>query len=235
MATSGEYFFNPDLAMGIDEAFERIKVDPASLEPRHIDGARRSINYMLIQWATLDQQDYRIERITQALVQGTQQYTIDPGTDGRVVDVNQVSLRRQGIDTSIYQMPRQEWLDIPDKDVQGRPSRYFTDKQVGSLTIDLWTVPENSTDVLVMDVMRKHQDIGELNDEPDIHYFMQEAFVASLAAKLNVKFGDDNRQGYLDLAATSAFKEGNGASKEQGDVVIVPASSARLRGGGRIR
>jgi hypothetical protein len=132
-------------------------------------------------------------------------------------------------------MSRQEWLDIPDKTTLGRPNRYFADKQQGQVEIFLWTVPENSTDVLIMDVMRKFQDVGFASDVPDMTYYMREAFAAGLAYRLGRKFAPEPIMGRLKAESDDAFKTANGAQRERGDFVIIPASNFRRRSGGRIR
>lgn len=233
---SGTYLWEPDLAEMVDEAFERCRVDPSTLDVSHVISARRSMNLMLSSWAAEDMQDFRIDRIEPfALTQGTQTYTVDPGTDGRVIDINQVALRRDGSDTTIYPMSRQEWLDIPEKTTQGRPSRYFADKRQNSILITLWTVPENSTDVLVMDVMRKFQDVGYGSDDPDIPYYMREAFAAGLAFHLGRKYAPEPILPRLKSDADDAFETANGAQRERGDFVIIPGSNSRRWGGGRAR
>lgn len=236
MPTSGTYLWSPDLADCIDEAFERCKVDPSTLDVSHIIAARRSISFMFVEWATQDFQGYRIDRINNfPLVQGTQEYDLDPDTDGRFIDVTQVSLRRDGVDTTIYPMSRQEWLDIPDKTTQGRPNRYFADKRQNIVTITLWTVPENSTDTLTMDAVRKLQDADAAADEPDIPYYMREAFVSGLAVRLCEKFGPEPFIPRLQMNAEKQFKRANGSQRELGDLVIIPGSNSRRRKGGRIR
>ena len=233
MPSSGTYLWSPELADAVDEAFERCRVDPGTLDVSHVISARRSMNFMLAYWATKDHQDYRIDRVTLPLVQGTQSYTVDPDTDGRVIDVNQVALRRDNTDTSIYAMSRTEWLDIPNKSTEGRPSRYFADKRNDSVIIYLWTVPENSTDTLIMDVMRKHQDVGVASNEPDIPYYMREAFVSGLAYFLGRKFAPEQMLPRLQVEADDAFQHANGAQRERGDLNIVPTSNYRRRRGGR--
>lgn len=244
MPTSGTYLWSPDLAEMVDEAFERCKVDPSTLDVSHLISARRSMNLMFVEWAAEDNQDFRIDRLDGPgtgtnlpfpLVQGQQQYVIDPDTDGRIIDINQVSLRRDGTDTTIYPMSRQEWLDIPDKTTQGRPNRYFADKANNLITISLWTVPENSTDTLIMDVMRKFQDVGFADDEPDIPYYMREAFAAGLGYRLGRKFAPEQIMPRLKSESDEAFKTANGAQRERGDFAIVPSSNHRRRTGGRLR
>lgn len=236
MASSGTYLWSPELSDCVDEAFERCRVDPGTLDPSHLISARRSINFMLAYWATKDNQDFRIDRLAPlALVQGTQNYDIDPDVDGRVIDVNNVLVRRNSIDTGIYPMSRDEWLEIPDKTKEGRPSRYFADKRTTVVTIYLWPVPENSTDTLIMDVMRKFQDAGYASDEPDIPYYMREAFVSSLAYWLGKKFAPEQILPRLMTEADDAFETANGAQRNRGDVTIVPSAGSGRRRGGRRR
>ncbi len=236
MPTSGTYLWSPDLAECVDDAFERCRIDPGTLDVKHMISARRSINFMLSDWAADDNQSMRIDRLVIPLVEGTQEYIIDPDTDGRIIDVNQVALTRDNTDTSIYPMSRQEWLDIPNKDIEGRPSRYFADKRQGSVVVSLWTVPENSTDTLLMDCMRRFQDAGlGGQSEPDIPFYMREAFVSGLAWWLGQKFAPEQILERLKGTYDEAFEKANGAQRVRGDLVIVPASNTRLRRGGRIR
>lgn len=232
MPTSGTYLWSPDLAEMVDDAFERCKVDPSTLALSHIQSARRSINYMLSEWAAMDVgHDWRIEQFTQALVLGTAAYVINPATaNGRIIDIVQVALRRSGSDTPIYDMSRQEYLDIPNKTTQGRPSRYFLAKNNDLITLTLWSVPENSTDTLIIDAVRKFQDHDTAAVSPDTTYYMREAFVAGLAAKLAVKFAPNDRVGMLDAMAKRSLDIGNSAQRERGDIVITPGSGYGRRG-----
>jgi len=233
MATSGTYLWSPELAECIDEAFERCRVDPSTVDISHVISARRSINLMLVEWAAEDQQDFRIDRITVPLVLGTQTYTVDPSVDGRIIDLNMVSLRRSSVDTTLTPMGRDEWLDIPTKTTQGRPAQYFIDKRQNSITISLWPVPENSTDTLIIDAMRKYADAGGSLNTPDIPYYMREAFCAGLALKLGEKFAPEQMIARLEYRAVKAFKLANAAQKNRGDIRVVPAASRGGRGRGR--
>lgn len=229
MATSGTYLWSPDLAECIDDAFERCKVDPGTLDVSHVISARRSINFMLVEWAADDNQEFRVDRFTEDLVDGTQSYTLDPDTDGRIIDVLSMVLRRDGVDTPMVPMSRQEWLDLPDKDVEGRPDRYFADKRQNAVTIYLWPVPENSTDDLIIDAMRRFEDAGSPGNEPDIPYYMRAAFTAGLAARLGEKFAPEGIQNRLWARAIDTFKNANGAQRERADVVFSVGNGRRRR------
>jgi hypothetical protein len=235
MPTSGTYLWSPSLAECVDDAYERAGVDPSTLDMSHIMSAKRSINFLFVDWATKDVQDFRIDRIEINAVQSQGQYVIDPDADGRVIDILQMSIRRAGSDTTIYPMSRQEWLDIPDKDLEGRPSRYFADKRQDQVLVDFWTVPENSTDIFIMDVARKYQDAGDSGAlDPDIPYYMRDAFTYSLAARLALKY-NEQKFDKLQILADNSFLQANGSQRERGDVVIIPGSAHLRRSGARRR
>jgi hypothetical protein len=234
VAYSETYVWSPDLAECVDDAFERCGVDPSTLDVSHMRSARRSINFMLVDWSAEERHDFRVDRLEISLTQGAHPGLIDPDTDGRIIDVLQVALRRDGVDTGIYPMSRSEWLDIPDKSIEGRPNRYFADKEADGVYVYLWTLPENSTDTLVMDTMRKFKDAGGNAHEPDIPYYMRDAFAAGLAARLAIKFSPD-RVGMLEQLAERSLNRANASQRTLGDVVIVPSSNYRRRHGYRRR
>jgi len=52
MTTSGTYLFSPPVDEVVDESFERVGVDPATLTGRHARSARMSLNLLFSDWAT---------------------------------------------------------------------------------------------------------------------------------------------------------------------------------------
>lgn len=238
MATSGTYLFNPDLAELVDEAFDRCRVDPAHLTMRHIRSARRSMRFMLTDWATDDYHDFRINRETLTLVQS--QATYVAGTDFdlggaavgvAIIDVLNVVLRRNGVDTPVEFMSRDEYLNIPEKNIEGRPDRVFIDKRRDGIELTLWTVPENSTDQLLFDAVYKFEDSDTAADSMDIHWYMHDAFAAGLAARLAEKYSPPELEQALIIKAGMAFRKATNATRERGDVRIVPGSNFRRRRG----
>jgi hypothetical protein len=228
MATSGTYLWNPELADMVDEAFERCWVDPATLVHRHVMSARRSINYMLADWAARSFSDFRIERVELALVEDQQQYPLSGVDDFYALDILNIVLRRNGVDTPLLQMSRSEWLEIPTKTYKGRPDRYFVDKQRDFLLLEIWPIAENSTDVLVYDRVRRYQDADRAAQNPDIPYYLREAFVSGLAARLATKgYTPPEREAGLMMMAEDALRRGMGASMGNEDVRIRPGSGRR--------
>jgi len=236
MATSGTYIFNPDLAELVDEAMERARIDPAKITGRHILSARRSMRFMLAAWATEDYHDFRIVQETMTLVESQASYVA--GTDfdldvsgTNIIDIIDVALRRNGVDTPVTFMPRSEYLDIPEKDIEGRPDRVFIDKGRDGITMTLWTTPENSTDILVFDTVRKFEDSDTAADTADIPYQMYDAFAYGLAFRLAEKFAPPELEQALYGKAENAFFKAQNAVRERGDVRIVPTSGSRRRRG----
>jgi hypothetical protein len=234
MATSGTFLFNPDLAEQVDEAFDRCRVDPAHLTARHISSARRSMRFMLADWATEDYHDFRIRQESFTVVQGQAVYTAGVDfdiTDANLIDVLDAVLTRSGVDTPVIPWTRQDYLNIPEKGIEGRPDRMFVDKQRDQLVFTFWPVPENSTDVIVFNGVRKFEDSDTAADNADIPYYMLDAFAAGLAARLAEKYAPPELEEKLWIKSERAFRKAQNAVRERGDVRIVPTSGSRRRRG----
>jgi hypothetical protein len=240
MATSGTWIFNPDLAELLDEAFERCRVDPAKITHRHIKSARRSMGFMLADWATKDYHNFRIKEVQFTVVQGQDTYTSGTDfdiTDNNILDVLDMVLTRSGVDTPVIPWSRQDYLNIPEKSIQGRPDRVFIDKQRDQIVFTFWPVPENSTDVITFNAVRKYEDSNTAADNADIPYHMYDAFAYGLAARLAEKYGPPEVEEKLFIKAAQALRTAENAVRERGSVRIVPESSSRRRRGsaGRYR
>lgn len=240
MTTSGTYLFNPDLAAIVDEALERCRIDPAGITSRHIMAARRSMRFMLSDWATDDYHDFRIvrEQFTMVASQATYVAGVDFDiTDTRLIDVIDMVLQRSGVDTPVEFMTRSDYLNIPEKDIEGRPDRVFIDKQRDNLEFIFWTTPENSTDIIFYDAVRKFEDSDTAADTADIPFYMYDAFAAGLASRMAEKYSPPELEEKLFIKAGQAFRKGTNASRERGPVRIVPESGYRRRRGsaGRYR
>jgi hypothetical protein len=187
MSTSGTYSWSPSCAELIDEAFERARIDPATITVYQQLSARRSLNAILTHWANLGIHQWTIEQRTLALSAGTASYTLP----AEVIDVLDAVLRRSGKDTPVLPMGREEYLGIPDKTLRGRPSRYFIDRQAAAVVMKLWLVPENSTDTLIYNDFRRFQDIkADMTQTPDVAGRWVDALMAALAHRVCRKWGD---------------------------------------------
>lgn len=187
MATSGSRDFNLDVAEAIEEAYERI-----GLEMRtgyDAKTARRSMNLMFAEWANRGLNLWTVANGTTTVTQGTAQYTLEED----VVDILDMALRRSGTDYEMERISRSDYLDFPNKSDQGRPSQFYFDRQIAPV-INLWQVPENSTDQLVYYYVQRIEDVDTLVNTTGIPFRFYPCMVAGLAYYLAVKRAPDRVQ-----------------------------------------
>ena len=184
MATSNSTDFEPNVAEFIEEAYER-----CGLELRtgyDLKTAVRSVNLMLAEWANRGLNQWTIEQATQTVTQGTTEYTLN----ANIIDILDVVVRRTvnnvQTDISISRVGRSEYLNIPNKETQSRPTQYFLDKSIVPI-LKLWPAPENSTDVLVFNKIVRMDDADAATNNIDMPFRFYPCFVAGLSYYLSLK------------------------------------------------
>ena len=180
MATSGSRNFELDVAEIIEEAYER-----CGLEVRtgyDAKTARRSLNLMFAEWANRGLNLWTIVEGTITLTKGQAQEVL--ATD--VVDLLEVVVRRAGTDYELDRISRGEYLTLPNKTTEGRPSQYYFDRKIAP-EINIWPTPENSTDELVYYYVRRIEDADTLVNTTDMPFRFYPCMVAGLAYYLAVK------------------------------------------------
>jgi len=223
MATSGSTDFEPNVAEFIEEAFER-----CGLELRtgyDLKTARRSINLMLAEWANRGLNQWTIEQGTQTVTQGTSEYNL--GTN--VIDVLDVVCRRTvsgtQTDISMDRLSRSEYLNIPNKTTQARPSQFFIDKSINP-SLKVWPTPENSTDVLVFNKLVRMDDADSATNTMDMPFRFYPCFVAGLAYYISIKRAPD-RVGLLKQMYEEEFERAMSQDEDRASFRIRPFSSLR--------
>lgn len=210
MTTSATYTFDPEVADFVNEAFERCGIDPASLTARHARSARLSLGFLFSEWGNKGPHLWAVDQQSQILTASDPTYDAPTGT----IALLEMFVRRDGLDTPIFPMGRDEYANIPDKTEEGLPNRYYFDRSRTTPTITLWPVPENSTDTIYFYRMRSLQDVGVASNTLDIPPRWHEALASGLAAKLAVKYAVD-RIGPLKGEAKSRFDEAKQEDRER--------------------
>ena len=184
MATSSSTNCEPDVTEFIEEAFER-----CGLELRtgyDLKTAKRSSNLMLAEWANRGLNQWTIEQTTQTVTKGTNQYTLN----SNVIDILDCSIRRDtdgtNLDLQMSKISRSEYLNIPTKSTEARPTQFFLDKQV-SPVLNIWPTPENSTDVLVFNKLVRMDDADTATNTMDMPFRFFPCFAAGLAYYIAIK------------------------------------------------
>lgn len=214
MASSGTYTWFPKVAEVITEAFERAGVDPSSVGTRHLESARLSLNYLFSDWQNDGLFLWKVTENTKTLTQGDTSFVLAAGE----IDIIDAYHRRSGLDIPIVAISRMEYINIPDKDQQGRPDRYWVDRSKIP-TAYIWPASENSTDVIHYWALVQFEDVATIAEDADAPRRWQEAIVSGLSAKLALKYNID-RFPILEGLARAAFDKAAMEERERGDIVL---------------
>ena len=218
MALSGSTDFEPNVAEFVEEAFER-----CGLELRtgyDLKTARRSINLMLAEWANRGLNQWTIEQATQTVTQGTNDYSLN----SNVIDILDCSLRRTvsgtTTDLQMSRISRSEYLNIPNKATQSRPSQFFLDK-LTTPVLKIWPAPENSTDILVFNKLVRMDDADAATNTMDMPFRFYPCFVAGLAYYISMKKAPD-RTGMLKQIYEEEFERAMSQDEDRASFRIAP-------------
>jgi len=187
MATSGSRDFNLDVGEIIEEAFERCGLEVRTGYDART--ARRSLNLMFADWANRGINMWTVEQGTITLTQGQAQETLLPD----VVDVLEIVLRRGNTDYEVERISRGDYVTLPNKTTQGRPSQFWFNRQINPV-INLWAVPENSTDQIIYYYVQRIEDADSLVDTTDMPFRFYPCMVAGLAYYIAMKRAPDRLQ-----------------------------------------
>ena len=144
---------------------------------------------MFADWANRGLNLWTVEQSTQALTDGTASYTLSAD----FTDLLEVVVRRSGTDFMLTKMSRGEYLNIPTKTQEGRPTQYYFDRKT-TPSITLWPTPENSTDTLVFYYVRRIQDVDTQINTTDAPFRFLPCVIAGLSYYLAVKKAPDRIQ-----------------------------------------
>ena len=228
--------FNPTLNDLIEEAFERCGLELRS--GYDFRTARRSLNFLLTEWANRGINLWTVDQGQITLVQGQATYdlpidTVDllehvirtfPGSTANQTDIN---INRISVST---------YSTIPNKLTQGRPIQVWINRQSGQTTdgeinypqINVWPSPDQGTTespyyYFVYWRLRRIYDAGNGANVEDIPFRFQNCLVAGLAYMLSVKLPDAlQRVPMLKQQYDEAWEMAAGEDREKAPDRLVP-------------
>lgn len=204
--TTSTTSFNPDLNELMEEAFERCGTELRT--GYHFRTARRSLNFLITEWANRGINLWTIEQGQIPLVQGTITYDLPNDTvdllehvirtyPGQGANQNDININRISVST---------YSTIPNKLTQGRPIQVWVNRRSGQTSnllgatpavpqINVWPCPDQGS---VQDPyyyfvywrMRRMVDAGNGVNVEDIPFRFQNCMVAGLAYMLSMKLPD---------------------------------------------
>jgi hypothetical protein len=184
MAVSGSKDFELDVADYVEEAFERCGKEMRT--GYDLKTAKRSMNLLFADWANRGLNQWTIQQVTTTLTQGDADLTLSADT----IDILSVVVRRDNTDYGIQRLSRDDYLNIPNKTQQARPSQWFLDRQITPV-LKLWPVPENSTDQIVYDRLVRLDDADSPTNTIQIPFRFYPALAAGLAYYIAIKKAPD--------------------------------------------
>ena len=228
--------FNPTLNDLIEEAFERCGLELRS--GYDFRTARRSLNFMLTEWANRGINLWTIEQGQITLVQGTTTYDLPVDTVDlleHVIRTFPSSIANQ-TDININRISISTYSTIPNKLTQGRPIQVWVNRRSGQTTdgeilypqINVWPSPDQGTlespyYYFVYWRLRRMYDAGNGANVEDIPFRFQNALVAGLAYMLSVKLPDAlQRVSMLKQQYDEAWELAAGEDREKAPDRLVP-------------
>jgi len=155
MAVSGTYNFNLDIDEVIQEATEMIGGENTlGHEPA---SARRSINLLLKDWQNRGILLWSTSVSSVTVAASVTAYSLGSST----IDALEVVLGRDDTDIQLTRISPEEYLLIPNKTQTGRPMQFSIRRGIDNPTMSVWPIPENSTDILKMEVISELQDVDK--------------------------------------------------------------------------
>ena len=216
MTTSGTRNLNLDVAEIIEEAYERCGLEVRTGYDART--ARRSLNIMFADWANRGINMWTVEQGSVVLTKGQATQTLLPD----VVDLLEVVLRRNNTDYEVQRISRGEYTTLPNKTTQGRPSQFWLNKQISPI-INLWAVPENSTDQLIYYYMQRIEDADSLVNTTDMPFRFYPCMVAGLAYYISMKRAPER----IQILKSVYEEEFQRASDEDADRVPLKLQPSR--------
>jgi hypothetical protein len=228
--------FNPTLNDLIEEAFERCGLELRS--GYDFRTARRSLNFMLTEWANRGINLWTIEQGQITLVQGQITYDLPVDTVDlleHVIRTFPSSIANQ-TDININRISISTYSTIPNKLTQGRPIQVWVNRRSGQTTdgeilypqINVWPSPDQGTAespyyYFVYWRLRRMYDAGNGANVEDIPFRFQNALVAGLAYMLSVKLPDAlQRVPMLKQQYDEAWEMAAGEDREKAPDRLVP-------------
>ena len=142
----------------------------------------------------------------------------------RPVRLQKVVLRdTSGNDTPLEALSQDEYMELNDKDMSSRPSRYFYDPQLGDAILSPWPVIDNNGYKLIYKYTKPFDDLDGASDNAEFESDWIMAIVYGLAEHLMVKYSvDEDTEKRIVRGANRYFKLANKFEEEQASMYLQP-------------
>lgn len=217
------YTFAPAVfEIGLD-AWERCGIQAGELTTTHFNSMRRSMNLVFSRWSNRGINLWKVTLTDLPMVIGQAVYSVD----STVIDVLDTYISvpatpaASEADVIMTSISRGTYASLADKDQAGRPIQYWYDR-LRAQTLTVWPVPDA---LYVVHYYAFSQIAGADpaggTTAPDVPYRFLEAYTASVAAHLAIKWAPE-RALALDASAKESWGEAMNEDREKTTQTIVP-------------
>lgn len=209
MTSSGTWTWNPTFDDLLLEAWERLSKSEAELTGAVARSARQSLQMLMMEWTNRGLNLWQVDQQTLSTVIGTASYTLPTAT----VEPLDVTLTISGVERLLSPIGRGTYAAIPVKTTRAPPSQYWSNRQAGSVTLNLYPTPDKVY-TLTYWRMREAQDVGSMANTLDAPRLWSDALAAGLAMRLAEKYSPE-RMAEKTALAERAFKEAAGENRNR--------------------
>jgi len=241
--TTSTTSFNPNLNELMEEAFERCGVEMRT--GYHFRTARRSLNFLITEWANRGINLWTVEQGQVPLIQGQVTYDLPNDTVDLLEHVIRTSPGQLSTQTdiNISRISVSTYSTIPNKLAQGRPIQVWINRRSGQTDdtpgataavpqINVWPSPDQGTALqpfyyFVYWRLRRIVDAGTGANVEEIPFRFQNAMVAGLAYMLAMKLPDVSPERLMVLKGQydEAWELASSEDREKAPIRFVPRST----------
>lgn len=217
--TSHTKTFNLSFDDLLDEAYSRVGGEQVT--GRDALTARRSMNLLLIDLINRGVPLATMEEFSTTVTSSVGEYALDPS----IMDVMYTVLARSSVEIAMGRISLYDFKAIPKKDQVGRPTQYTTHRDTSVVTMKIWPMPDNSTDVIKYWAVTKIEDSTRQDQYQDLPTRYLPALVSGLSYYLSLKLIPDNMQkiqmlkGEYEETLQRALEE----DRERSTLRVIPA------------
>lgn len=141
-------------------------------------------------------------------------------TEGATLNIQEIYFNNNVTDTVISSISRNEYLQLPQKNVTGRPSVYYFDRTI-TPSISVWPTPSSMYNAIEISYKKMMQDVGLYTNTLEIPSRFYPALVMGLSFKLALKFNSQMAE-MLNAEYQNIFNLATMEDSEENTISIRP-------------
>tara|TARA_R110002126_G_scaffold69103_1_gene174819 strand:+ start:856 stop:1812 length:957 start_codon:yes stop_codon:yes gene_type:complete len=133
-------------------------------------------------------------------------------------------------DIPMVKLSRDTYYNIPVKNATGRPNQFYYDKQLTKGLLNLWPLPNDSSNKIEFSFINQIFDFDTATDDPDFPVEWLQPIILGVAYRLCRKYGrlEMQEKEQLKRDADEALAEAEGYDREETSFYFQPATSINV-------